>query len=162
MRAVEVKDEIHPGKPSHVLGDGFRRRGFLPEHDPLTAFPAGSELAVLDELGRDLPSLLMDSGFRRYAKELAIPAWPASRMSEKDLPALRLYYVRLGFLASAYINQVGEEPATRLPKNIAIPLCQACKFLQRPPILSYDGYALYNWKRFREDGPIALGVLREP
>src|SRR5581483_941963 len=70
-----------------------------------------------------------------------------------------LYYVRVGFLASAYINQVGEEPATVLPANLAVPLCRICKLLNRPPILSYDGYALYNWKRFRKDGPIALGNI---
>jgi len=75
------------------------------------------------------------------------------------LPELRLYYVRVGFLASAYINQVGEEPATVLPTNLAAPLCRACQLLKRPPILSYDGYALYNWKRFRRDQPIALGNI---
>jgi indoleamine 2,3-dioxygenase len=75
------------------------------------------------------------------------------------LPELRLYYVRVGFLASAYINQVGEEPATALPANLAAPLCRACQLLKRPPILSYDGYALYNWKRFRKDQPIALGNI---
>jgi indoleamine 2,3-dioxygenase len=32
-----------------------------------------------------------------------------------------------------------------------------CTFLRRPPILSYDGYALYNWKRLDPAGPIALG-----
>jgi indoleamine 2,3-dioxygenase len=31
--------------------------------------------------------------------------------------------------------------------------------LGRPPILSYDGYALYNWKRFDPSGPIALGNI---
>src|SRR6266699_5822944 len=31
--------------------------------------------------------------------------------------------------------------------------------LSRPPILSYDGYALYNWKRFDPSGPIALGNI---
>ena len=75
------------------------------------------------------------------------------------LPILRLYYVRLGFLASAYINQVGQEPATLLPRNIALPLCDAGTRLGRPPILSYDGYALYNWKRFDPDGPVALGNI---
>ena len=72
---------------------------------------------------------------------------------------LRLYYVRLGFLASAYINQVGQEPATLLPRNIALPLCDVCTRLDRPPILSYDGYALYNWKRFDPAGPVALGNI---
>jgi indoleamine 2,3-dioxygenase len=75
------------------------------------------------------------------------------------LPIRRLYYVRLGFLASAYVNQVGQEPSTVLPRNIARPLCDVCAGLGRPPILSYDGYALYNWKRFDPTGPIALGNI---
>jgi indoleamine 2,3-dioxygenase len=130
------------------------RRGFLPAEDPLREFPRDSELAVLDQLGRDLPSLLHDVSFRAKARGLRIPALPSTGI---PLPVLRLYYVRLGFLASAYVNQVGLEPATLLPQNIAQPLCDVCGRLDRPPILSYDGYALYNWKRFDPSGPIALG-----
>jgi indoleamine 2,3-dioxygenase len=137
----------------------FRKSGFLPEQDPLTGFPPNSEFAVLDEIGRDLPSMLHDRGFRQYARTLKIPLWPESRAQSEDLPQLSLYYVRVGFLASAYVNQVGEEPATALPANLAAPLCCACKLLKRPPILSYDGYALYNWKRFLKDQPIALGNI---
>jgi indoleamine 2,3-dioxygenase len=141
------------------IGPGFRARGFLPEHDPLTHFPSDSEFAVLDEIGRDLPSLLQDRGFRSYARSLGIPPWPQTRVGAKDLPELRLYYVRVGFLASAYINQVGQEPSRVLPANLAVPLVRISKLLTRPPILSYDGYALYNWKRFRADGPAALGNI---
>jgi indoleamine 2,3-dioxygenase len=140
------------------ISPGMRKRGFLPQADPLTAF-ANSEFAVLDEIGRDLPSLLQDRGFRQYARTLKIPPWPDDRAASGSLPQLRLYYVRVGFLASAYVNQVGEEPARVLPANIAEPLCRACRLLGRPPILSYDGYAFYNWKRFRNDGPIALGNI---
>jgi indoleamine 2,3-dioxygenase len=43
--------------------------------------------------------------------------------------------------------------------NIVVPLVQACKLLERPPILSYNGYALYNWRRFQTDRPIELGNL---
>jgi indoleamine 2,3-dioxygenase len=134
----------------------FTRRGFLPAEDPLTTFGDSSPLALLDILGHDLPSLLEDRSFRAYARELEIPALPPGPIG---LPALRLYYVRLGFLASAYVNQVGEEPAGLLPRNIAVPLCGAAARLGRPPILSYDGYALANWKRFRKEGPIALGNI---
>lgn len=67
--------------------------------------------------------------------------------------------MRLGFLASAYVNQTSEEPVRLLPANIALPLVGASRLLGRPPILSYDGYALYNWKRFRDGGPIALGNI---
>ena len=135
------------------------RRGFLPAADPLKAFPADSPLAVLDELGRDLPSILEDRNARAYLRSLAIPSWPGDSVADEELPALRLYYLRLGFVASGYINQIGPAPATVLPKSIALPLCHACKLLNRPPILSYDGYALYNWKRFDPAGPVALGNI---
>src|SRR5580704_13333955 len=88
-----------------------RSRGFLPEHDPLIGFPSNSEFAGLDEVGRDLPSLLQDPGFRVYARSLDIPLWPEDRVAASDLRELRLYYLRVGFLASAYINQVGQEPS---------------------------------------------------
>lgn len=143
---------------SELLKPTYARRGFLPETDPLAAFPSDSPYAALDEIGRDLTSLLYDKGFRTYARALRIPKWEEP-ISEMTLPQLRLYYVRVGFLASAYVNQVGQEPATSLPRNLAEPLTNAAKRLRRPPILSYDGYALYNWKRFRKDGPIALGNI---
>lgn len=141
------------------MGASIRHVGFLPSLDPLKAFPTGSPLARLDELGRDLPSILEDKNARVYLRSLSMPPWPSDQVKEADIPALRLYYLRLGFIASGYINQVGEAPATVLPKNIALPLCHACKLLNRPPILSYDGYALYNWKRFDPNGPIALGNI---
>ena len=120
------------------------KRGFLPESDPVKAFASDSELAVLDEIGRDLPSLLQDRSFRRYVEGLRIPEWPGEEALEETVPELRLYYVRVGFLASAYINQVSEPKAEMLPRNVAVPFCKACALLRRPPILSYDGYALYN------------------
>jgi indoleamine 2,3-dioxygenase len=134
----------------------FLHRGFLPEDDPLVAFEPDTELALLDELGRDLPSRLHDGGFRDFARNLRIPTLPDIPIS---LPILRLYYVRVGFLASAYVNQVGEEPVSVLPRSLALPLCSVCSRLRRPPILSYDGYALANWKRFDPAGPIALGNI---
>ncbi|HKM56827.1 MAG TPA: hypothetical protein VJY33_25705 [Isosphaeraceae bacterium] len=103
-----------------MIAPALLQRGFLPEPDPLVEFPAGSEFSALDSLGRDLPSLLHDKGFRATARGLMIPALPAGIVR---LDELRLYYVRLGFLASAYVNQVGQEPATVLPRNLAVPLC---------------------------------------
>src|SRR5262245_8906949 len=135
------------------------RRGYLPESDPVRSFAPDSELAVLDEIGRDLPSLLQDPSFRRYVEGLRIPEWPGDEALEETIPELRLYYVRVGFLASAYVNQVSQPKAEMLPRNVAVPFCKACALLRRPPILSYDGYALYNWKRFDPAGPIALGNI---
>jgi indoleamine 2,3-dioxygenase len=137
----------------------FTKRGFLPESDPVKAFASDSELAMLDEIGRDLPSLLQDRSFRSYVEGLRIPEWPGDEALKETIQELRLYYVRVGFLASAYINQVSEAKAEMLPRNVAVPFCKACALLRRPPILSYDGYALYNWKRFDPAKPIALGNI---
>jgi indoleamine 2,3-dioxygenase len=139
-----------------MIASTFTTHGFLPAEDPLIEFPSGSNLAALDRWGRDLPSMLHDLSFRSRARGFEIPPLGGGPIS---LAELRLYYVRVGFVASAYINQVGLEPATVLPRNIAIPLCDACRRLDRPPILSYDGYALFNWKRFDPAGPIALGNI---
>ena len=146
------------GINDEILDPDYAKRGFLPQQDPLSAFPASSPYSILDEVGRDLPSLLQDKQFRLYAKALKIPLYQQLN-TPYNLPELRHYYLRLGFLASAYINQVGQKPCKILPANIAVPLVHVCKLLKRPPILSYDGYALYNWRRFRQDQPIELGNI---
>ncbi len=71
----------------------LRSRGFLPEHDPLIGFSPNSEFAELDEIGRDLPSLLQDPGFRAYARSLDIPLWPENRVAPSDLPELRIVHL---------------------------------------------------------------------
>src|SRR4051812_12368001 len=101
------------------MDPSLSRHGFLPHPDPLKAFPPGSPLAVLDELGRDLPSILEGQNARAYLRGLDIPRWPADAVAPEEIPLLRLYYVRLGFVASGYINQVGQAPATVLPRNLA-------------------------------------------
>ena len=138
----------------------MRAQGFLPAEDPLIAFPTGSELAVLDELGRDLPSLLHDRGWRDYTRTLRIPLWPVQRDDRADLPQLRLYYVRVGFLASAYVNQVGQEPARVLPANLAGPLRRACELLE-PGRRSSATMATpcTTGNALGKDGPIALGNI---
>lgn len=135
------------------------QRGFLPDVDPLARFPGELGLGDLDALGEALPDRLAEADFRGRARALRIPPWPRPAPCPKDLPALRLYYVRTGFLASGYVNQVGQPPVRVLPENLARPLVQACRLLGRPPILSYDGYALYNWRRLDPAGPVALGNI---
>ena len=85
-------------------------RGFLPEDDPLVEFPRDSELAAARSAwGETCPACCTRTGFAPRLASFGYPPLPAG-----DLPLgdLRLYYVRVGFLASAYVNQVGLEPAT--------------------------------------------------
>ncbi|MEN8108905.1 MAG: hypothetical protein ABFS22_12990 [Pseudomonadota bacterium] len=142
-----------------IVPPAYHRWGFLPAADPLTGFPADSPLRMLDDIGRQLPGLLEEHTFRKRMRSLVIPPWPESRSSQADLPGLRLCYLRLGFLASAYVNQLDEPPVHILPVCLAVPLCRVCALLGRPPILSYDGYVLYNWKRIDPAGPVTLGNI---
>ena len=144
---------------SSLISPGSMQRGFLPNIDPAICFQRHEQFKILDEIGHDLPSLLHCANFRERAQTFEIHLWDLDSLENEDLSEIRLYYVRVGFLASAYINQVSEQPTVILPKNIAVPLCQVCKLLNRPPILSYDGYALYNWKRFGNHAPISLGNI---
>jgi len=139
--------------------DSFARRGFLPAKDPLTQFDPESKFSILDEIGRDLPSRLLETDFRRYAALLTIPEWPDEYLSLNTLPELRLYFVRLAFLTSAYVNQVGQPAVSSLPANLAVPLTRVAKLLSVPPILNYAGYALYNWKRFDKNQGVVLGNI---
>lgn len=141
------------------MQDSFSKRGFLPQEDPKTEFSSDSEFCLLDEIGRDLPSRLLESDFRQYVQSIKIPLWPETLLTSASLPELRLYFVRLSFLASAYINQVGQPSTSSLPANIAVPLVHAASLLGVPPILNYAAYALYNWKRFDPSKGIVLGNI---
>ena len=138
--------------------DAFATRGFLPSNDPAQAFPAGSKYAMLDEIGAELPNRLTAPGFRSWAEALQLPVFDEG-VTPESLRWLRLYYLRVGFLASGYVNQTCMAPTHQLPASLAVPLCNACRLLDRPPMLSYDGYALYNWFRLDPQGPIALGNI---
>ena len=77
------------------ISTSMRSRGFLPERDPLIGFPSHSEFTELDEIGRDLPSLLQDPGFSAYARSLDLPLWPdlsrlreCVRLTRREHPAL--------------------------------------------------------------------------
>jgi len=144
---------------THLIRPAQTRRGFLPEPDPLVSFPEGSPLSALDAIGETLPVALEADGFREYAASLEIPAWPVGWGAEGHLPKLRLYYLRLAFLVSGYVHQLNQPRVGLVPRNLAVPLVRACRLLGRPPILSYDGYALCNWRRLDPHGPIALGNI---
>ncbi|WP_286236988.1 hypothetical protein [Neptuniibacter halophilus] len=137
----------------------YANRGFLPCVDPATELELGESYRVLDRLGHMLPSLLLEPDARNYLRGAHIPEWPYVNIPGDLWPQACLYYLRLGFIASGYINQIGQPSCHSLPANLARPLCKIAALLERPPILSYDGYALYNWRRFDPQKPVALGNI---
>jgi indoleamine 2,3-dioxygenase len=138
----------------------FLERGFLPPEDPLTHFPSGTPYEMLDWVGRTIPQAVVFPDFRRYASSLDIPLFSSGLILDSEtMRQAQLYYVRVAFLASAYVHHVGQAPVKSIPRNIAKALDGIASLLQRPPILSYDGYALYNWRRIDPKRPIELGNI---
>ena len=64
----------------------------------------------------------------------------------------------LSYLGMAYVWGEPEAPSA-LPARLAVPWHQVAAALGREPILSYASYALWNWRRIDESGPIALGNI---
>ena len=141
------------------MNECFNTRGFLPCNDPDERLELGEEFEIFDRIGEELPSLLLEDDCRSFLSQQFFPLWPSDNLSESMLSQARLYYVRLGFIASGYVNQVGQDKCHTLPENIAVPLVKIARLLNRQPILSYDGYALYNWKRYDKAHPVELGNI---
>ena len=77
------------------MDQDLNRRGFLTPNDPATSFPSNSAFAVLDEFGRDLPSLLYRDDFRGFARGLSIPPLPEKFIDQGVDPAYAALRVRM-------------------------------------------------------------------
>jgi indoleamine 2,3-dioxygenase len=127
-------------------------RGFLPLQDPLKrlpkAFDAWENVAVL------LPKLLVSDQLRRMIAEL--PPFPVEAISDSRQRERAM--VLLSYLGHAYVWG-GDQPATTLQGNLAVPWYYIAESLGRPPVLSYSSYALHNFFRFDVSRKIELGNI---
>lgn len=149
-------------------------RGFLPDQDPietiLTQRPQYAALeATLENLAVTLPDLVEQ---RRVREELVCQlrqvagsydeAWASTtdkaRYGDGDPWGERVMLL-YSYFASAYVYSRHENPADRIPKEIAVPLVRFSQRTARPPILSYASYCLNNWRRLDPNKPVELGNI---
>jgi indoleamine 2,3-dioxygenase len=135
-------------------------RGFLPKEDPAYRFESIDleELRYLEYLGRNIPEMLEQHTLRRTVKELSpVPESILDRLTHREkVMAARIY----AFLTSAYVHQLDEEKVDHVPRGLAVPFNYLCKKLGRNyPILSYDLYALNNWRRKDKAGKVEVENL---
>lgn len=125
-------------------------QGFLPQ-DPLEHLP---DSPTLNHLGHELPKLLSARMVRRFIDEQhqLLPSIPANWRDQDYRAAMRI----LSFAGHAYVWEVPDQPAQRLPSQLAKPWHEVAKWLGRPPVLSYASYALDNWRRLDRTKPIRL------
>lgn len=141
------------------------RFGVDPTHGFLAAAPPtslraadGSSLARLDDLARRLPDLLDGGDLRSTVESLDPPDTGAlDGLSEPEL--VRVYAVS-GFLASAYVHEIGAPDVDSIPAGVAVPLHGSTARLDRTPMLSYDAYVLANWTRRDAERPLTPHNLR--
>ena len=126
-------------------------RGFLPETDPLRRLPSAFD--AWEDLALNLPKALMTGKIRSMVK--ALPDFPIERLTgEREL---KRAMCALSYLGHAYV-WTGEAAQT-IPAKLAKPWVQVANLCGRPPVLSYESYALDNWFRFDQEGPIECGNI---
>ena len=127
-------------------------RGFLPHVDPLLSLPA--TFSAWEEIAQKLPKYLAGMSLRRSVD--ALPQFPLDAL--KSEAEIHRAMVMLSFIGHAYV--FGEKPTVeRIPEVLARPWYEVATKLGRPPVLSYESYALDNWQRIDPAGPIAIGNI---
>lgn len=125
-------------------------RGFLPHSDPLLSLP--QTFAAWERVGQHLPKYLAGLSLRKTVD--ALPHFDVNAL-KTDAEVHRAMVI-LSFIGHAYV--FGEKPTVdRIPEVLARPWYEVATKLGRPPVLSYESYALDNWQRIDPNGPIAMG-----
>ncbi|MBL4613969.1 MAG: hypothetical protein JKY27_03725 [Magnetovibrio sp.] len=133
-------------------------RGFLPACDPVALTGVEDFDATVGITAFDLPKLMLSDQLRDIIGRLPEPDMGAL-IEELDEPRLAAVMRACSYLTHAYVWGA-KTPATHLPQNIARPFAAIAQHLDRPPVLSYDSYALNNWARMDPDGPIEVGNIK--
>ncbi len=143
-------------------------RGFLPALDPINTLPISDFkntqlIYTLENLSTNMPSFLLE---RRGREEMVCMLRDLfsvyghfvidSMGGESEVERAFFLYQ---FFANAYMNAPLENVHDRVPKEISIPIARAAHLCHRQPILNYTSYVLYNWRKKKQDGPIAANNI---
>lgn len=121
--------------------DVFPTSGFLPDKLPLVRLPQ-EYYKPWEDIVNNLPSLLLTRRIRSVIDQL--PLLDTCYLSNEE--EYRRAYQVFGFLAHAYIWGT-DEPTNKLPEQIANPWIKVSKYLRLPPVATYAGLSLWNFKQ---------------
>ena len=114
--------------------------GFLPAELPLQRLPHPA-YDKWERIINNFQSLLLSKRLRIVIDRL--PVLPTSHLETE--PEWRRAYSMLAFMAHGYIWG-GEKPSEILPPPITYPLLQVSAHLGVPPVATYSGLCLWNYK----------------
>lgn len=114
--------------------------GFLPNEVPLDILP-DTYYQPWETIVRNFQSLLLTKRLRRVVDALPILG-THSLLTKSEWQ--RAYSI-LGFIAHGYIWG-GDTPTDVVPPPISIPFLEICEHLEIPPVATYAGVCLWNWR----------------
>jgi indoleamine 2,3-dioxygenase len=128
------------------------QRGFLMARDPVPRWAVDAVTAEVLAVAEALPDLVAERRVRAAVAALPVPDMPRLRLAAVEAERLHQAYA---FLANAYLWQPGADPIRRLPHQVAVPFAAIADRIGRPPILSYAGTQLANYRVLDEGQPLA-------
>jgi indoleamine 2,3-dioxygenase len=114
--------------------------GFLSDQPPLQHLQ-DDYYSPWEDTIKNLQGLILSKRLRGVVDKL--PVLSTDRL--QDQPQWRRAYSILAFITHAYIWG-GNKPAERIPAPITIPFLKTCAHLNLPPVATYAGLVLWNWK----------------
>jgi indoleamine 2,3-dioxygenase len=132
-------------------------RGFLPSQDPPTALPTEppGDFSVFDEIGNNLPSLLVDGTLENEIRKL--PVFNLNDTGRLEASDAHLLKTRLDFLIHGHAWEKWREGKVRaeIPACLAVPELDISYRFGEPPLLFYPSYSLRNFYRIDQGGPMS-------
>lgn len=114
--------------------------GFLPTEPPILRL-ANDYYEPWEFIVKNLQGLIVSKRLRETVDKMPV----LSTKHLADEAQWRRAYSVLAFIAHAYIWG-GDKPSERVPPPVTVPFMAACKYLELPPVATYAGVVLWNWK----------------
>nr|POE47817.1 indoleamine 2,3-dioxygenase [Quercus suber] len=114
--------------------------GFLAASPPLARLP-DAYYEPWEYVMKNLQGLILSKRLREVVDKM--PVLTTGQL--EDEPQWRRAYSILGFIVHAYIWG-GDKPMEWVPPPLSIPFMAICRHLELPPVATYAGLVLWNWK----------------
>lgn len=137
-----------PSLPRLEDYDVSELNGFLPSECPLEVLPA-AYYRPWENIMRNLQGLILSKRLRGIVDDLSVLSTDLLRTD----PEWRRAYLVLAFITHAYIWG-GDRPQNIVPPSISIPFLETCKRLELPPVATYAGVVLWNYRPLFDEEPI--------
>ncbi|EOD48702.1 putative indoleamine -dioxygenase subfamily protein [Neofusicoccum parvum UCRNP2] len=137
-----------PQIPRPADFDVSPEHGFLPAELPLQ-FLDDPYYRPWESTVQALQALILTRRLRGVVDSLPVLSTDYLRSE----PEWRRAYSILAFVAHAYIWG-GDTPVDRVPPSISAPFLSTCQHLELPPVATYAGLVLWNWRPLDPSQPI--------